>query len=230
MQPFDARWPCPFAPLSTLRLPPHSDRRMTRGEGGRLLLPSAGLPPAVLRQLAWRTPTWSLNRPGRPLSSECFSRCRYLHRPLRLLPAGATVAGRDSHPLRNGALSRRTEFSGLERQPARDRGRTPRTSRSSTTSHGTRRTTGFRGMPRLAGTAAVGLHRRRRGRQIPRVRRFLPDWAVAGAAPRYPRDSTRNDHQWSGRGVSSGGGSPPPPGCRACTAGFCSFRIRAAQT
>ena len=31
-----------------------------------------------------------------------------LHRPLRLLPAGATVAGRDSHPLRNGALSRRT--------------------------------------------------------------------------------------------------------------------------
>ena len=47
------------------------------------------------------------------LSSECFSRCRYLHRPLRLLPAGATVAGRDSHPLRNGALSRRTEFSGL---------------------------------------------------------------------------------------------------------------------
>ena len=27
-----------------------------------------------------------------------------LHRPLRLLPAGATVAGRDSHPLRNGAF------------------------------------------------------------------------------------------------------------------------------
>ena len=46
--------------------------------------------------------------PRAPLSSECFSRCRYLHRPLRLLPAGATVAGRDSHPLRNGTLSRRT--------------------------------------------------------------------------------------------------------------------------
>ena len=30
--------------------------------------------------------------------------CRYLHHPLRLLPAGATVAGRDSHPLRNGAF------------------------------------------------------------------------------------------------------------------------------
>ena len=42
-------------------------------------------------------PTW-------PLSSECFGRCRCLLRPLRLLPAGATVAGRDSHPLRNGAF------------------------------------------------------------------------------------------------------------------------------
>ena len=47
---------------------------------------------------------------------------------------------------------------------------------------------------------------------------------------RYERDSTRNVHQLSGRGVSSGGGSPPPPGCRACTSGFCSFRIRVAQT
>ena len=32
-----------------------SDRRMTRGEGGRLLLPSAGLSPAILRQFARRT-------------------------------------------------------------------------------------------------------------------------------------------------------------------------------
>ena len=45
---------------------------------------------------------------GDPLSSKCFRRCRCLHRPLRLLPAGATVAGRDSHPLRNGAFARRT--------------------------------------------------------------------------------------------------------------------------
>jgi len=44
------------------------------------------------------------DHPRWPLSSECFSRCRYLHRPLRLLPVGATVTGRDSHPLRNGAL------------------------------------------------------------------------------------------------------------------------------
>ena len=42
------------------------------------------------------------------LLSECFKRCRYLHHPPRLLPAGATVAGRDSHPLRDGALPRRT--------------------------------------------------------------------------------------------------------------------------
>ena len=33
------------------------------------------------------------------LLSECFRLCRYLHNPLRLLPAGAKVAGRDSHPL-----------------------------------------------------------------------------------------------------------------------------------
>ena len=55
------------------------------------------------RSLALR-PAWSLNRPWRPVTSECFRQCRYLHHPLRLLPAGATVAGRDSHPLKNGAL------------------------------------------------------------------------------------------------------------------------------
>ena len=37
-------------------------------------------------------------------SSECFNRGRYLPQPLRVLPAGATVAGRDSHPLGRGAL------------------------------------------------------------------------------------------------------------------------------
>ncbi len=59
------------------------------------------------RSLALR-PAWSLNRPTRPVTSECFSRSRYLLQPPRLLPAGATVAGRDSHPLGNGALPRRT--------------------------------------------------------------------------------------------------------------------------
>ena len=61
-------------------------------------------------------PAWSLSRPRRPVSSECFERCRYLHHPLRLLPAGATVAGRDSHPLGNGALSRRTVAAVIGRQ------------------------------------------------------------------------------------------------------------------
>ena len=63
------------------------------------------------RSLALR-PACSLNRPWRPFSSECSRRCRYLLRPLRLLPAGATVAGRDSHPLRNDAFARRTVNSG----------------------------------------------------------------------------------------------------------------------
>ena len=68
------------------------------------------------RSLALR-PACSLNRPWRPFSSECFRRCRYLLRPLRLLPAGATVAGRDSHPLRNDAFPRRTWSQGLARRP-----------------------------------------------------------------------------------------------------------------
>ena len=60
------------------------------------------------RSLALR-PAWSLSHPRRPVSSKCFKRCRYLHHPLRLLPAGTTLAGRDSHPLRDGAFPRRTE-------------------------------------------------------------------------------------------------------------------------
>ena len=47
-----------------------------------------------------------LSRPRRPLSSECLGRYRCLHRPLRLLPAGATVAGLDSHLLRDDAFHR----------------------------------------------------------------------------------------------------------------------------
>ena len=40
------------------------------------------------------------------------------HNPLRLLPAGATVAGRDSHPLGNGAFSRRTKINKVPRRSA----------------------------------------------------------------------------------------------------------------
>ena len=50
--------------------------------------------------------------PSRPVSSECFSPCRYLHRPLRLRPAGATVAGRDSHPPGDGALHGALQLTG----------------------------------------------------------------------------------------------------------------------
>ena len=63
------------------------------------------------RSLALR-PTWSLSRPRRPVAPECFSRSRYLLQPLRLLPAGATVAGRGSHPLGDGTFPRRKNNSG----------------------------------------------------------------------------------------------------------------------
>ncbi len=64
------------------------------------------------RSLAFR-PAWSLSRPRRPFSPECFNPCRYLHGPPWLLPAGATVAGWDSHPPGKRAFPRRTEKSGL---------------------------------------------------------------------------------------------------------------------
>jgi hypothetical protein len=44
---------------------------------------------------------------------KCFSPVRYLLEPLQVLPAGATVAGRDSHPLETTRLPRRTEKSGI---------------------------------------------------------------------------------------------------------------------
>ena len=64
------------------------------------------------RSLAFR-PAGSLNRPRRPFSPECFSPCRYLHGPPWLLPTGATVVGRGSHPPEEGAFSRRTVKDGL---------------------------------------------------------------------------------------------------------------------
>ena len=60
------------------------------------------------RSLAFR-PAWSLGRPWRPFSPECFSPCRYLHGPPWLLPTGATVVGRGSHPPEEGAFPRRTD-------------------------------------------------------------------------------------------------------------------------
>ena len=60
----------------------------------------------------------SLSRPcGDPLSSKCFSPVRYLLGPLRLLPAGATVAGRVSHSLGHSAFPRRTKNQGYHLEP-----------------------------------------------------------------------------------------------------------------
>ena len=59
------------------------------------------------RSLTFR-PAWSLSRPWRPLSPECFRPFRYLHDPPWLLPTGATVVGRGSHPPEEDAFSRRT--------------------------------------------------------------------------------------------------------------------------
>jgi len=53
------------------------------------------------------------------LLPQCFSPCRYLHEPLWLLPAGATVAGWDSHPLGTRAFPRRTQEGHLHSQRRR---------------------------------------------------------------------------------------------------------------
>ncbi len=52
--------------------------------------------------------------PVAALFIEALERSRHLIHWLRLLPAGATVAMRDSHPMSNSALSRRTERIGLK--------------------------------------------------------------------------------------------------------------------
>ena len=50
-------------------------------------------------------PAWSLDRPRRPVPPKCFERCRYLHHPLRLLPAGATVCRAGFAPAEGRCLS-----------------------------------------------------------------------------------------------------------------------------
>ena len=56
------------------------------------------------RSLALR-PAWSLDHPRRPVPPKCFERCRYLHHPLRLLPAGATVCRAGFAPAERRCLS-----------------------------------------------------------------------------------------------------------------------------
>ena len=107
----------PCSPPSPVVLPhPTSSFRDTIGFG--ILLPSAAPVRLPGRNEDLPGPNegrtnvhgfWSLNRPGRPFVVGVLQPMSLPPSPLRLLPAGATVAGRDSHPLRNGALSRRTE-------------------------------------------------------------------------------------------------------------------------
>ena len=77
-----------------------------RGAG----VPSAGgVPRASFYRRQRPAPGHQQPRPKPARAPECFSRSRYLLQPLRLLPAGATLAGRDSHPQGDGAFPRRTE-------------------------------------------------------------------------------------------------------------------------
>ena len=70
---------------------------MTRGEGGWLFLPPAGLSPAILRQFAWRTPAGPRQRrahrpPARPRPASAARRdvaCRRTRRPRAPRPSAA---------------------------------------------------------------------------------------------------------------------------------------------
>ena len=69
--------------------------------------PATAVSRPAQRSLTFR-PACSLNLLRGPLP-ECFGPCRCLHKPLWLLPAGTTVAGRGSHPQGKRAFPRRTK-------------------------------------------------------------------------------------------------------------------------
>ena len=69
-------------------------------------LPHLGLSRPAQRSLTLR-PAYSLSRQMRPVASKAPT-ISLPPSPLRLLPAGTTVAGRDLHPLKMHALARRT--------------------------------------------------------------------------------------------------------------------------
>jgi hypothetical protein len=71
-------------------------------------LPHLGLSRPAQRSLTLR-PAYSLSRHKRPVASKAPT-ISLPPSPLRLLPAGTTVAGRDSHPLKMHAFARRTVF------------------------------------------------------------------------------------------------------------------------
>ena len=75
------------------------------------LLPAGRRPSPILRRVGFRVsrfeacsafthvPACMVAKPPKAaILPECFNPCRYLHEPLWPLPAGATVAGWDSHP------------------------------------------------------------------------------------------------------------------------------------
>ena len=65
------------------------------------------------RSLAFR-PAWSLNRPRRPFFPRVLQSMSLPPWPAWLLPTGATVVGRGSHPPEEGAFPRRTVKDGLK--------------------------------------------------------------------------------------------------------------------
>ena len=111
-------------------------------------------------------PAWSLNRPRRPLSSECFSRCRCLHRPLRLLPAGLRPGVPDA--VDDGLIRRQRGASPVRRDVTESAGSTRTLSASQSKNHQTR-----------LSTSSFRL-RRRGGGPRPRVR---PAVCVSQASP-----------------------------------------------
>src|ERR1035438_5953291 len=70
-------------------------------------LPHLGLSRPARRSRTLR-PAYSLSRQKRPVASKAPT-ISLPPSPLRLLPAGTTVAGRDLHPLKMHAFARRTE-------------------------------------------------------------------------------------------------------------------------
>ena len=79
-----------------------ADGSLPRETGGSASALSVSRP--ARRSLALR-PAWSLSRPRRPFLSKCFRRCRCLHHPLRLLPAGTTVSRAGFAPAGGWCLS-----------------------------------------------------------------------------------------------------------------------------
>ena len=96
-----------------------ADGSLPRETGGSASALSVSRP--ARRSLALR-PAWSLSHPRRPFLSKCFRRCRYLHHPLRLLPAGTTVSRAGFAPAGGWCLSTAHSLKLIVAPQARARG------------------------------------------------------------------------------------------------------------